>query len=277
MASKTIEIHRKKENTNLPDALLEGSVKKIGSYFDNGRIATGLSDEEVRKFMPIILGMSVQDVNFYRQVQIYFRDLSIKVPQEGIKLECGLDDSGFPVNVYDYVKYRFAKRHPYTAPSFEKAKKNDRFYMRDRTEELIKSRSELDIRTSAYTEFVKLVAEESKMNAVLKVYGEDPDRVLDKKLKIEELMNESHQHFLKITTDKDLETKAFLEDCLTYEVLRKVGNTIMDGDEVIGNTPEEAIIFLQDKKNSGVVTTIKARLRSFSVTAGNDQHIENLN
>ena len=70
--------------------------------------------------------------------------------------------------------------------------------------------------------------------------------------------------FLQYALDKNLEHQAFVNDCLTREVLRKVGNTILNGDVSLGDSMEEAILFIKDKKNSDVLTTLKARLKTFS-------------
>ena len=70
--------------------------------------------------------------------------------------------------------------------------------------------------------------------------------------------------FLMYAQDKNIEHQAFIQDCLTHDVLRQVGNTYLNGDEAIGDSLEEAVLYLKDKKNSSVYTTLKARLKSFS-------------
>ena len=47
-------------------------------------------------------------------------------------------------------------------------------------------------------------------------------------------------------------------------MLRQVGNTYLNGDEPLGDSLEEAVLYLKDKKNSSIYTTLKARLKSFS-------------
>jgi hypothetical protein len=69
---------------------------------------------------------------------------------------------------------------------------------------------------------------------------------------------------LEIVVDKNLELVSLINHCLTTEVLRKVGNSIVDGDVVLGDSMEEAVLFLKDKKNSNVMTALKARIKAFS-------------
>ena len=54
-----------------------------------------------------------------------------------------------------------------------------------------------------------------------------------------------------------------INECISKEILRKVGNAIFNADENIGNSMDEAVLYLKDKQNSGVYTMLKARLESF--------------
>ena len=48
-------------------------------------------------------------------------------------------------------------------------------------------------------------------------------------------------------------------------VLRKIGNQVIFIDEVIGDTTENAIVYLKDKKNSGTLTILRAKLKELSL------------
>jgi len=48
------------------------------------------------------------------------------------------------------------------------------------------------------------------------------------------------------------------------EVLRKVGNTYLNGEESLGDSEEEAVLFLDNKANSDVLVTLKAKLKQFN-------------
>ena len=65
-------------------------------------------------------------------------------------------------------------------------------------------------------------------------------------------------------TDKNVETVAFIWDCIEAGVLRKAGNTFLFGDEAIGDDMDSAIRFLNLKKNSSMLLDIKAKLKAFS-------------
>ena len=48
-------------------------------------------------------------------------------------------------------------------------------------------------------------------------------------------------------------------------VLRKIGNQVIFIDEVLGDTMDDAVIHLKDKKNSGKLTILRAKLKELSL------------
>jgi hypothetical protein len=78
------------------------------------------------------------------------------------------------------------------------------------------------------------------------------------------MVEENPLNFYEIATSKNLELQSFIEKCITLEVIRKVGNSLLLGDEKLGDTMEEAILFLKDKKNSSTLTTLKARVQQYA-------------
>ena len=67
--------------------------------------------------------------------------------------------------------------------------------------------------------------------------------------------------FLKIATDKQLSMKAEIEEMVSAGILRKIGNQIVFIDEILGDTLENAILHLKDKKNSSKLTILRAKLK----------------
>ena len=47
-------------------------------------------------------------------------------------------------------------------------------------------------------------------------------------------------------------------------VLRKIGNQVIFIDEVLGETLDDTVIHLNDKKNSGKLTTLRAKLKTLA-------------
>ena len=48
-------------------------------------------------------------------------------------------------------------------------------------------------------------------------------------------------------------------------VLRKIGNQVIFIDEVIGDTMDNTVVYLKDKKNSGTLTLLRAKLKELSL------------
>jgi hypothetical protein len=124
----------------------------------------------------------------------------------GLDLEIGLDEDGHPLNVLDYIKYKFACAHPFVVQDESEitGSKRVQYYISDTRKELAEASANLVIRKDAYNE------------------------------------------------------------ALSAEALRRVGNSILDGDITLGNSMEEAVLFLKDKANSNVLTAVKAKLKAFA-------------
>ena len=48
---------------------------------------------------------------------------------------------------------------------------------------------------------------------------------------------------------------------VSVQILRKIGNQVIYQDEVLGDTLQDSVIHLNDKKNSGKLTTLRAKLK----------------
>ena len=55
---------------------------------------------------------------------------------------------------------------------------------------------------------------------------------------------------VKLATDKNLELKAEIEEMVSAGVLRRIGNQVVFIDEVLGDTLDDTVVHLKDKKNS---------------------------
>lgn len=269
---KTVIIKRKPNTTNLPNHIYDSAKKRIGSTFKaNGDVNTGLTNEEVAKYMPEILSIDPKDVTFYKTVKDWFTNLSVDVPPAGIELEIGIEPkTKRPYEIHDYIKYKYALVHPYVLldesdTEEKRLKRKFEFIIEDKSREHQKKVAGKDARKTALKEWIKLTADENKMDQVLRVLGTQPD-TLDKdtkELKLEEYAKEDPKKFTSVATNKDLAVRSFIKDCLTREVLRKIGNTYLNGEETLGDSEEEVIVFLNDKKNSETLLTLKSRLKQF--------------
>ena len=95
----------------------------------------------------------------------------------------------------------------------------------------------------------------------------NPDRMSVEQIEnaLYEIKNKEPKKFIKITTDKNLELKAEIEEMVTAGVLRKIGNQVIFIDEVLGDTIEDTVVYLKDKKNSGKLTILRAKLKELAL------------
>ena len=70
--------------------------------------------------------------------------------------------------------------------------------------------------------------------------------------------------FLKISGDKNLDIIAEIEEMVAKGVLRKIGNQIIHEDETIGADVKEAVIYFNNKKNSGAINAMRAKLKTIA-------------
>ena len=265
MSQELIYIKRKLSKKNLPKELFIDSHEKIGATFTKtGEINSGLTLKEKKMFLPPILGTNESDSMFYTKVADFFANLSINVPlDEPVILDITMDGE-LPQNVLDYVKYRFAKVNPKVSSSSDTF--NDAQFVLENPKLLMDAKKEkLTKKKGAYKEFIKLSASGTKMRQVMVNAGiydpkQDPS---EWELTLEDFVEKNPASFMEILSDSHLETKFFINSCITAEVLRKVGTAVINGDQTMGNIMEEAVLFIEDKANSDVFATLKARLAEF--------------
>ena len=268
MEKKIIYIKKRQPNTNIPKDVYVGTISSIGSTLDkSGNVKTGLTFEEEKKLMPRILGCQYDSLDYNKKLKEFFAELKIKVPfGEEVSLDISSDAEGNYAKPLDYIKYKFALANSEVAHSKELCNGTKRYYIHDPQLKLEQDYNKLSVKKDAYKEFIKISSDTKKVTMLLSVLGLDFKKLGDKEreLKLEDYVtNIDPQNFLLVIKDKDLETKAFIEELVSAQILSKVGNSYLDGEEVIGGSLQEAVLYLNDKKNSGDLVKLKARLESF--------------
>ena len=262
---KTVFIYRRPNTTNLPDDVYVEAKRRIGSvYTEGGDILKGLTIAEQKKWLPEILGIAPTDAGWAKEARRFFANLTIDVPAEGVTLNVSTDEEGNPINVMDYIKFRFACEHPHVSTDERSSK--GRYFISDPQKEEAAAVSETRLRKDAYKQLILLSDDEKKAVQVLKAFGVNTTGLTAAQieLELEDLLEEDHNEFIRVCTDKNLETVSFVWDCIENGVLRKSGNTFLFGDEVLGDDMEQCVRFLNSKKNSSMLLDIKAKLKAFS-------------
>tara|TARA_R100001594_G_scaffold31271_2_gene58276 strand:- start:1085 stop:1897 length:813 start_codon:yes stop_codon:yes gene_type:complete len=268
--SKKVYLRRKDLNSHLPKAVKAEAVMRLSSVYVNRQPLKGFDPKEEKKYLEGILDVAPEHVDWPKHAKIFWADITIPVGFTGVELEIGKDSDGKPLQIMDFIKYNFAIKHPHVALTKEEmdSDTNKRFYIQDLSRDDKVKNMKVQIKKDADKEFIKLASNLSNMKRVLRLMSNsNPDRMTGEQIEnaLYELKNSNPKKFVRITKDKNLELRAEIEEMVSSGVLRKIGNQVIFIDEVLGDTMEDTIVHLKDKKNSGKLTILRAKLKELSL------------
>ena len=268
--SKKVFLRRRDLGGHLPKQVRAEAKTRLSSIYVNRQPLKGFSPEEEKKYMQGILDVSPEHVDWPKHSKRFWADMTIPVGFTGVELEIGKDEDGSPLSIMDYIKYNFAIKHPYVA--LTKAEMNadvtKKFYIQDLSREDKAKNNEIKLKKDADREFIKVSSNVKNMKRILRLMSNtNPDRMTEDQIEnsLYELKNSNPKKFVRIATDKNLELRAEIEEMVSAGVLRKIGNQVIFIDEVLGETTDDAIVYLKDKKNSGKLTILRAKLKELSL------------
>ena len=126
----------------------------------------------------------------------------------------------------------------------------------------------IQVRKDADKEFIKASSDEKKMDWLLRVLSKQNPTKLTREQKenaLYDIKDKDPAKFFKVAIDKDLELKAEIESMIEAGVLRKIGNQVIYIDEVLGEDMKDTIVYLKNKKNSGTLTILRAKLKEATI------------
>ena len=255
---------------HLPKQVRAEAVLKLSSVYVNRQPLKAFSKEEEIKYMEGYLDVSPEHVDWPKHAKRFWAELTVPVGFTGVELEIGTDENDKPLNIEDFIKYRFALKHPHVALTKDEMDRDfgKRFYIQDLSRDDKAKNNKIQVKKDADKEFIKVSSDKKNMKRILRLLAEtNPERLTDEQVEnqLYELKDKSPLKFLKIATDKNLELKAEVEEMVTAGVLRKIGNQVIFIDEIIGDTLDNAVVYLKDKKNSSTLTVLRAKLKELAV------------
>ena len=268
--SKKVYLRRQELSNHLPKAVRADATMKLSSVYVNRQPLKGFTPKEEKEFMRELLDVSPEHNDWPKHSKEFWANLTIPVTFTGVELEIGLDDDGVPLSIMDYIKYRFAIKHPHVALTEAEMISNfsKRFYIQDFTRDDKVKNNQIQLKKDADREFIKLSSSDKNMARVLRLMSDvNPDRLTVEQIEnsLYELKDSKPKKFLKIAKDKNLELKAEIDEMITAGVLRKIGNQVIFIDEVLGDTMDDTVVHLKDKKNSGKLTILRAKLKELAL------------
>ena len=268
--SKKVTIRQKELLNHLPKAVRAEAIYKLSSVYVNRQPLKGFTTKEEKRYMEGILDVNPEHNDWPKHSKQFWAEMTIPIGFTGVELEIGMDDDENPISIMDYIKYRFALKHPHVAMTKEEMDSNfeKKFYIQDLTRDDKVKNNKIQLRKDADKEFIKISANEKSMARVLRLMSSaNPDRLTQDQIEnsLYELKNENPKKFIRIVTDKNLELKSEIEEMVSAAVLRRIGNQVIFIDETLGDTLDDAIVFLKDKKNSGKLSILRAKLKELSL------------
>lgn len=184
---------------------------------------------------------------------------------------------GTPINLSDYILYRYCLVYNKVANELSEAynSPNIEFYLFNKDKEIQDKKILQTQKQSAFKLLMSNMGDREWVDCMLRLFiaadkttnvylkdlpniGEDEKDIL-----LEEYMQKQPDRFVALGNDKNLTIKSFIELAITVGTLARIPNTAtitMDGT-IIGNTTEEAVIFLNNPKNANTFATLKAQLK----------------
>tara|TARA_R110002167_G_scaffold201503_5_gene405141 strand:- start:3046 stop:3858 length:813 start_codon:yes stop_codon:yes gene_type:complete len=270
MASKKVYLRRKTIDSYLPKEVRAESVMKLSSVFVNRQPLKGFDLEDEKKYLNGLLDVDPANHDWPKHAKNFWTNLTIKVGFEGVELEVGADDKGNPIQIMDFINYHFALRHPHVSLTEEDMNKNyqKRFFIQDKSKDVLKKNATVQVKKDADREFIKLSTDKKEMIWVLRLMSSTNPDVLSREQienSLYDIKEKQPKKFLRIAQDKNLSMKAEIEEMVSASVLRKIGNQVIFIDEILGDTLDDTVLHLKDKKNSGKLTILRAKLKELAI------------
>ncbi len=264
------EIHvrrREPKKTHLPARVIADARRRLGSVFVNQAPLCGLEREEELKYLPRILGISKENVDFENKIRDFWAEFTVDVPSDGLLLNIGMNEKDEPLVVMDWIKYRWLILHPFVAESKGKAVHKKEFYIHDPVVEVKRTNNLLQITKKAYIEFIRMGKDPEKMARMVRVLGKRNPAGMTKEMQenfLAQLIDDNPTDFYNIARDKNLDTQDEILHMVDASVIQQIGASYLYLDTEIGATMEEAILFMRNARNSQALVEMRAKLRELT-------------
>ena len=267
---RKIYIRRKEINSFLPKEVRVGARVTIGSIFVGRQPLKGVEGEEAKKYLPGLIGLPYDHPDFPIREKDYWASLRVKVPFEGKELDISMHEDGSPVNVEDYITYKWCSKHRQVADTKEEmlATSGKKFYIYDPQKDLLKKNKLIQVSKDADKEFLKASSDPARLKRLLRVLSAaNPDKLTSLEIEnnLYEIKSKSPAKFYKAAIDKDLDIKDEIAEMVQYDIIRKIGNSHIHSDETLGEDLRDTIIYFKNKKNSGALNAMRAKLKEVKV------------
>jgi hypothetical protein len=157
-------------------------------------------------------------------------------------------------------------KHVQVADSKEDMNKiaGKRFYIYDPQKDLLKKNKHIQVSKDADKEFLKASTDVARMRRLLRVLNNaNPDKLTNLEIEnnLYEYKTKFPAKFHKAAIDVNLDLKDEIAEMIQKDIIRKIGNQHIHGDETLGEDLTDTMTYFKNKKNSGALNALRAKLK----------------
>lgn len=218
-------------------------IDSLGSYFTrSGRLYTGLSKEDEER-IGAALGYDL------RPGSDFWHTFRVRITGEDITMNT--------TEPNDELKYLFLKGHKRVRNGLNDIKPTANYVLVNKEEEATKANEYARIKRRAYKELDKMSIKD--MRKALRILGQNASNVGDEvvEARLNEFIENSPSNFLEKWIDNPHRNTEFLiKEAISTNVIRRNKTVYKYGSDVIGNTLEDAISYLDNPEFAEIKTAI---------------------
>lgn len=217
----------------------------------SGNIYTGLTEEDEKRLEK---ALGFEDGKLSKSSE-YWVNFCVKLGDR----EKVLNTS----NPWDELQYLFLKGHKRVATSLADIKPATDYVLINKEAEAQESNRLNRRKRDAIKVFDKMSLDD--MRKCLKLYGYKSDSISSELIesKLYSLVErEPEKYFSKWVNNKDKETEYNIAEAISKNIIRKSKNVYYYGTDIIGNSLEDTISYLNDPKNQDLKLTIINEIKS---------------
>lgn len=249
-----MEIILKKKNKHAWSGVLKyrNCFDYIAPYWTrSGSIYTGLTAEDEKRLEK---ALGFEEGKLARSSK-FWNNFCVKL---------GAEEKVFHTdNAWDELQYIFLKDHKRVATSLSSVKAATDYLLINKESEAVESNRINKQRRNAIKEFDKMSLED--MRKCLRLYGYKADtmsaELVEQKL-FSEVEKDPNRFFVKWVNNKNRATETIIEQALAKNVMRKSRNVYYYGTDIVGNSIEDAIAYLDTPANQDLKLTILQEIES---------------
>lgn len=217
----------------------------------SGNKYTGLNEEETKR-LEKALGFAEGVLAPHSD---YWNTFTVKLSEKELTLDT--------VNAWDELRYLFLKGHKRVAASLAEMKAGTDYVLINKESEAVEANKINQERRRAIKEFDKMSLED--MRKCLRLYGYKAD-TMSNELVENKLFNVVEENpskfFLKWVDNKTKDTEVIIENAISKNIMRKNRNVYYHGTDIVGNSLQDAVAYLNAPANQDLKLTIIKEIES---------------